>query len=306
MEKFDLHILGCGSALPTTKHLPTSQVLNIREKLYMIDCGEGTQLQLRKSRLSFSRLGHIFISHLHGDHCFGLPGLISTFGLLGRTAPLDIFAPCELERLLRPWIDFHCGGTGFEIRFHTFDTRVSELIFENRSLKVTTIPLRHRMPCSGFLFEEKSGLPHIRRDMMDYLKIPVCEFNNIKLGADWILPDGSGGPNDRLVFPAEPARRYAYCSDTAFLPENAALVRGVDLLFHEATFAETEARRAAETFHSTAAQAARFASLAEVRRLVIGHFSSRYEDEKQLLEESRSIFENTVLAREGAWFRVRE
>ncbi len=256
MEKFDLHILGCGSALPTTKHLPTSQVLNIREKLYMIDCGEGTQLQLRKSRLSFSRLGHIFISHLHG--------------------------------------------------FHTFDTRVSELIFENRSLKVTTIPLRHRMPCSGFLFEEKSGLPHIRRDMMDYLKIPVCEFNNIKLGADWILPDGTVVPNDRLVFPAEPARRYAYCSDTAFLPENAALVRGVDLLFHEATFAETEARRAAETFHSTAAQAARFASLAEVRRLVIGHFSSRYEDEKQLLEESRSIFENTVLAREGAWFRVRE
>ena len=192
----------------------------------MIDCGEGTQLQLRKSRLSFSRLGHIFISHLHGDHCFGLPGLISTFGLLGRTAPLDIFAPCELERLLRPWIDFHCGGTGFEIRFHTFDTRVSELIFENRSLKVTTIPLRHRMPCSGFLFEEKSGLPHIRRDMMDYLKIPVCEFNNIKLGADWILPDGT-------VVPIWPFRRrmqhwcvgWTCCSMRLLLPRRKPDVR---------------------------------------------------------------------------------
>lgn len=304
MEKFELHILGCGSALPTTKHVPTSQVLSLRDKLFMIDCGEGTQLQMRKSRLRFLRLGHIFISHLHGDHCFGLMGLISTFSLLGRTAPLHIHAPRELEGLMRPQLDFYCRGGSFEVVFHGFDPAVSECIFEDRSVSVTTIPLRHRLPCSGFLFEEKPGLPHIRRDMMDYLEIPVCEFNNIKLGADWVRPDGTVIPNERLVKPAEPARRFAYCSDTAFVPANAELVRGVDLLFHEATFGSADERRAAETFHSTAAQAAEFARLAGVRRLVIGHYSSRYDDEQQLLAESRAVFPDTSLACEGAVFSI--
>ena len=304
MEKFELHILGCGSALPTTKHLPTSQVLCVREKLFMIDCGEGTQLQIRKSRLRFARLGHIFISHLHGDHCFGLLGLISTFSLLGRTAALNIYAPRELEVLMRPQLDFYCRGGSFEVIFHSFDPTKSERIYEDRSVSVTTIPLQHRLPCSGFLFEEKPQLPHIRRDMMDYLEIPVCQFNNIKLGGDWVRPDGTVVPNGQLVTPAAPPRRFAYCSDTAFLPANARLVRGVDLLFHEATFAAADAKRAAETLHSTAAQAAEFARLADARQLVIGHYSSRYDNEQGLLAEARAVFPETYLACEGGVFAV--
>lgn len=265
----------------------------------MVDCGEGSQLQMRHQRLSFSKLHHIFISHLHGDHCFGLIGLISTFSLLGRTGDLVIHAPGELEGLLRPWLKFYCKGAGFQVIIQAFDTTRSETIYEDKTLTVSTIPLRHRLPCCGFLFRERQSLPHIRRDVTDYYEIPVYAFNSIKEGAGWTTPDGRVIPHEWLVSPAAPPRSYAYCSDTAYLPENVPLLEGVDLLFHEATFSRAESARATETFHSTAEQAAAMARDAHVKKLVIGHFSARFDDESGLLAEARTVFPETVVANEG-------
>ena len=299
MEKFELHILGCGSALPTTRHFATSQVVNLRDKLFMIDCGEGAQMQLRKSRLKSSRLNHIFISHLHGDHCFGLMGLISTFGLLGRTAELHIHSPKGLEELLTPMLNFFCHTLAYKVIFHEFDTRQTSVVYEDRSMTVTTIPLQHRIPCCGFLFAEKARPNHIIRDMVDFYKVPVYELNRIKNGSDYVTPEGEVIANTRLTRPSDPPRKYAYCSDTIFRPEIVEQLSGVDLLFHEATFAESELARAKETYHTTAAQAARIALEAGVRQLVIGHFSARYEDESILLKEASAVFPNTILAKEN-------
>ena len=301
MEKFELHILGCGSALPTTRHFPTSQIVNVRDKLFMIDCGEGAQLQFRKSHLKFSRLNHIFISHLHGDHCFGLLGLISTLNLLGRTAELHIHSPKGSGNITDTvcWIFFNRQMT-YKVLFHEFDTKEPMLIYEDRSLTVTTIPLRHRMPCCGFLFAEKPRPNHILRDMVDFYQVPVYELNRIKNGADYITPEGEVIPNARLTRPSAAPRRYAYCSDTIYLPSITEQIKGVDLLFHEATFAEDAAPRAKETFHTTASQAARIARDAEVKKLLIGHFSARYDDEQVLLDEARAVFPDTQLAKENA------
>lgn len=299
MEKFELHILGCGSALPTTRHFATSQVVNLRDKLFMIDCGEGAQMQLRKSRLKFSRLNHIFISHLHGDHCFGLMGLISTFGLLGRTAELHIHSPKGLEELLTPMLNFFCHTLAYKVIFHEFDTRQTSVVYEDRSMTVTTIPLQHRIPCCGFLFAEKARPNHIIRDMVDFYKVPVYELNRIKNGSDYVTPEGEVIANTRLTRPSDPPRKYAYCSDTIFRSEIVEQLSGVDLLFHEATFAESELARAKETYHTTAAQAARIALEAGVHQLVIGHFSARYEDESILLKEASAVFPNTILAKEN-------
>lgn len=298
MEKFELHILGCGSALSTTRHFPTSQIVNVRDKLFMIDCGEGAQLQFRKSHLKFSRLNHIFISHLHGDHCFGLLGLISTLNLLGRTAELHIHSPKGLETLLTPMLDFFNRQMTYKILFHEFDTKEPMQIYEDRSLTVTTIPLRHRMPCCGFLFAEKRRPNHIIREMVDFYQVPVYELNRIKNGADYVTPEGKTVSNNLLTRPSAPSRSYAYCSDTIYLPSIVEQIKGVDLLFHEATFANEDAPRAKETFHTTAAQAAEIARKAEVKKLLIGHFSARYEDENILLQEASAIFPDTQLAKE--------
>lgn len=298
MEKFELHILGCGSALPTTRHFPTSQIVNLRDKLYMIDCGEGAQLQFRKSRLKFSRLNHIFISHLHGDHCFGLMGLISTLNLLGRTAELHIHSPKGLEGLLTPMLAFFNHQMTYKILFHEFETKQPSLIYEDRSMTVTTIPLRHRIPCCGFLFAEKQRPNHILRDMVDFYQVPMYELNRIKNGADYVTPEGEVISNARLTRPSEPPRRYAYCSDTIYLPSIIEQIKGVDLLFHEATFAEDAAPRAKETYHTTATQAAQIARDAEVKKLLIGHFSARYEDESVFLKEAQAVFPDVQLAKE--------
>ena len=299
MEKFEVNILGCGSALPTTRHFSSSQVVNIREKLFMIDCGEGAQLQLRRSKLKFTRLNHIFISHLHGDHCFGLMGLISTFGLLGRTATLHIYAHKELERLLAPQLEFFCKGMTYDVAFHVIDPSKAEVIYDDRSVSVSTIPLKHRIPTCGFLFQEKKTPNHIIRDMVDFYQVPVFELNRIKNGEDYVCPDGTIVPNHRLTRPSAPARSYAYCSDTICLPSIVPQIQGVDLLFHEGTFAQADAARAKETFHTTAMQAAQIAPDAQVRQLIIGHFSARYEDENILLQEAKTIFPNTLLAKEN-------
>lgn len=264
----------------------------------MIDCGEGTQLQLRRSRLKFARLNHVFISHIHGDHCFGLVGMISTFSMLGRTADLHVYAPKALEPVLRMELSTFCRGLEFQVIFHAHPGGHA-LIYEDCSVAVYTIPLSHRVPSTGFLFCEKPVLPHIRRDMVDYLGIPFYAIQSIKEGAGWTAADGRVIPHERLVFPADAPRRYAYCSDTTYLPRLADYLHGVDLLFHEATFGEDNRVRAEETFHSTARQAAMLARDAGVKRLLIGHYSARYTDERVLLDEAREIFPDTLLAEEG-------
>lgn len=304
MEPFRVHILGCGSALPTMRHFASSQVVEIRGKQFMIDCGEGTQIQLRRSRIRFTKIGHVFISHLHGDHCFGLIGMISTFGMLGRTAPLHIFAPAALEPMLKAQMDMFCFGLEYRVEFHPVDTTQQAVIYEDRSLTVETIPLEHRVPCCGFLFREKQSLPHIRRDMIDFYQIPVSQINHIKAGADWTDAEGNIVPNHRLVSPADRPRSYAYCSDTRYMPNLHKQLKDVDLLYHEATYSEDSINRAEQYFHSTAAQAAQVARDAHVGRLLIGHYSARYEREEVLLEEARKVFPSTSLTDENQVFDV--
>lgn len=300
MEPFRIHILGCGSALPTLRHYASSQVVELRGKMFMIDCGEGTQMQLRRSRLRFTKLNHVFISHLHGDHCFGLIGMISTFGMLGRTAPLHVYAAKELGAMLKSQMDMFCTGLEYEVVFHPLDTTANNVVYEDRSLTVTTIPLEHRVPCCGFLFREKPTQPHIRREMLDVYDIPLSQINNIKNGHDWVMPDGEVIPNSRLTLPPEPARSYAYCSDTRYVSSLYKLVAGVSVLYHESTYGADNKARACTYWHSTAEEAARVAGDAGVGKLILGHYSARYEDEKVLLDEARKVFPNTVLAEEMA------
>ena len=299
MAEFNINILGCGSALPTTRHLATSQIVDLRDKLYMIDCGEGTQVQLRRMRVRFGRLAHIFISHLHGDHCFGLPGLISTLGMLGRTGELVVHGPKEVETYLRPVMDLFCRGMEFEVRFNPVDTRSHSLVMEDRSLSVYSIPLKHRIPTCGYLFAEKPKEAHIIREMTDFYQVPVRCMKDIKQGQDYVTPEGEVVPNSRLTRPAAPPKRYAFCSDTAYNRSIIPIIEGADLLYHEATFAECDLARAKETFHSTARQAAEIARDAHVKRLVIGHYSARYEDLSELHREAEAVFPGTILGNEG-------
>ena len=305
METFRVHILGCGSALPTMHHMSSMQVVECRGKLYMVDCGEGAQIQMRRSSLSFDKLGHIFISHLHGDHCFGLIGLISTMGLLGRTATLHIHAPGELEPMLEAQLDmFFNYDIGFKVEFHAVDTRQQQVIYEDRSLTVESIPLEHRMPCSGYLFREKPLLPHIRRDMIEMYNIPVSQINNIKAGQGFTLEDGTQIPHEQLVTPADPPRSYAYCSDTRYMPTLHEMIRGVTTLYHESTYANDKVTGAEKYYHSTAQQAAMVARDAQVGKLLLGHYSARYADENILLEEAKEVFENTYLTNENMFFDI--
>lgn len=304
MEPFKVHILGCGSALPTLQHNASSQIVELREKLFMIDCGEGTQIQLRRLRIHFSKIIAVFISHLHGDHCFGLPGMISTFGMTGRTAPLHIYAPAAFEPILEQTLSFFCQGLEFKVVFHAVDTTQNKVVYEDRSLTVETIPLQHRIDCCGYLFREKPILPHIRRDMIDFYKIPISQINNIKAGADWVTPEGEVIANSRLTTPAEPARSYAYCSDTRYIKTLHELVKGVSTLYHESTYSAEDAERARLYWHSTSQDAAKVARDASVGKLLLGHFSARYNNESQLLDEAKEIFPNSYLTREGAIFDI--
>lgn len=304
MEPFRVHILGCGSALPTLHHNASAQVVEVRGKLFLIDCGEGTQVQLRRSRLRFTKISAVFITHLHGDHCFGLIGMLSTFGLLGRTARLAIYAPVALEAMLKQQMQLFCHDFDYEVDFHAVDTTQQQVVYEDRSLTVETIPLEHRMPCCGYLFREKHSLPHIRRDMIDFYQIPVSQINNIKAGADWTTPDGEVVKNERLVEPADPVRSYAYCSDTRYIPTLYERIKGVSTLYHESTYGEDNLLMAQKYYHSTARQAALVAREAGVGQLLLGHYSSRYEDEQLLLREAQEVFENTRLTDENAIFDV--
>ena len=297
---FQVNILGCGSATPTYRHQPSCQVVDFRDKLFMIDCGEGAQGQFRKMGLKFSRLRHIFISHLHGDHMFGLPGLLSTMALheVQGTVTIHIFK--KGAELLDNWMRFFNGESPLKIEYDILEPGERRVVYEDQGLIVRTFPLYHRIPCAGFFFQEKPKLPHLKGDMVKFLQIPVFQLPSIKQGADYVKPDGTVVPNSVLTTPADPSMSYAYCSDTMFNPRVASDVEGVDTLYHEATYDSSMAVMAKERGHSTAAQAAEIASLAHAKRLIIGHFSKRYnKDESILLDEARAIFPNTILADEG-------
>lgn len=304
MEPFKIHILGCGSALPTLKHNASSQLIEMRGKCFMVDCGEGAQMQFRRSHIHFSKLNAIFISHMHGDHCFGLMGLLSTLGMLGRTSKLRIYAPKDYEPLFRQQVEFFMQTMEYEMEMIPVDTEKQQVIYEDHSLTVETVPLQHRVPCCGFIFREKPTLPHIRRDMIDYYGIPVSQINNIKNGADWTNEDGDIIPNARLVQPADPPRSYAYCSDTRFVPGLKEKVKGVTVLYHESTYTSDQEDRAKIYYHSTARQAATIAAGAGVGTLLLGHYSARYNDEQVLLQEAKAVFENSILSQEGMVFNV--
>lgn len=303
MENVQLQILGAGSAVPTKKFSHPSQVLSLREKVFMIDCGEGTQHQVRRFGVRVSRLNHIFISHLHGDHCFGLVGLISTLDTQGRTS--DVYVHCypELEQLVRPLISYFCKGLSFKVFFEPFSPSQSEVIYDDKSLSVRTFPLKHSVHASGFLFQEHEKERHLDGELVKYFKIPVAQLPLIKRGADFITPDGEVIPNRQLTTDPTPAKSFAYCSDTAYSERYLEYIEGVDCLFHEATFLQRDLPSAKKTMHCTASQAATIAKMANVKQLVIGHYSARYDDPQELLEEARQIFEATDFAADGKTFQ---
>ncbi|PWD98690.1 ribonuclease Z [Marinilabilia rubra] len=301
---FSVTVLGSNSALPTSERNPTAQVLEASGRFFLIDCGEGTQMQLRRNRVHFGRINHIFISHLHGDHVFGLPGLISTFGLLGRTKDLHIYAISDLEKLLTPLIDYFNRDLPFKVVYHPFIAERDELIYQDNLLEIKTIPLKHRVPTVGFLFREKCKLRKINKQACDFYDVPVKWLHRIKEGEDFVSENGTVIENMKLTLNPPPSVSYAFCTDTRVHDGLIRAVEGVDMLYHEATFLKDQTELAVRTFHSTAEQAARVANEANVGKLLLGHFSSRYRDLTPFLDEARDIFPNSFLAREGDSFDV--
>lgn len=298
MADFKVNILGCGSATPSLRHLPSCQVVDHRDKLMMVDCGEGAQLAMRRMRLKYSRLNNIFISHLHGDHCLGLPGLLSTMALHDIEGSVTIHTFEEGAELFLRIMNFFCRERTYELKFNIIRPE-NAIIYEDKSLTVETFPLYHRVPCVGYIFREKPKLRHINREMVDFYRVPVSMLHSIKEGADYELPDGTTIANERLTTPAEPSRSYAYCSDTIYSPRVAEAVKGVDIIYHEATYADAQADKARQRGHSTAGEAAKIALEAGAKKLIIGHYSKSYNDETQHLADARSIFPETIAANEG-------
>lgn len=298
----NLTILGCYAATPRTFTNPTSQVLEIGGKLFLIDCGEGTQVQLRRHKIKFMRIEHIFISHLHGDHVYGLIGLVSTFMLLSRTSPLHIYGPKGIKELVTMQLRLSNSWTSYELHFHELESAESELCYEDDKITVTTIPLRHRIYTNGYLFREKRGLRKLNVAAVESYKIDKCYYRNIVLGKDITLDDGSVISNDLLTTEPVALKSYAFCSDTVYTPELASSLTNVDVLYHESTFLETESLLAEKTMHSTAKQAASVALAAKVKTLLLGHYSTRYDSIESFRREAMSIFPNVELADDGAVF----
>lgn len=301
---FALNILGSNSAVPAFERYPTAQVLQYHDKKYMIDCGEGAQFHLSKYKIKPSGLNHIFISHLHGDHYLGLVGLISTLRLNGRTEDLHIYAPEYLKKILDIQLQFDGRTWSFDYIFHPLKFNESYKIFEDNYLEVFTLPLDHKIDCNGFLFKEKPKPLKIKPEKIKEYKIPFLNINDIKMGADFVLQDGSIIPNAALTSAPEPSKSYAYCSDTKYNESIVPLIKNVDLLYHESTFMHDLQAIAEERFHSTSIEAAQIAKLAQVKKLAIGHFSGRYKDLEPMLKEAQTVFENTALALEGTVFEI--
>lgn len=291
-----LTILGYNSAIPTVKSAPTAQFLEMEERCFLIDCGEGTQVQLRKAKAKFSKINHIFISHLHGDHVFGLPGLISSFRLLGRETTLHVYGPKGIKEMMETIFRITETHQVFEVVFHELSSKKSELIFEDNRVEVYTIPLDHRIYCNGYLFKEKPKERHLNmQEIAKYPEIEICDYHNLKRGKDFVLNDGYVLKNKNLTNPAEPSVSYAFCSDTRYLESIIPIIKEVDLLYHEATFLHELKEMADYTGHTTALEAAKIARKANVKKLILGHFSNRYNDYQVLLNEACEIFPETYL-----------
>lgn len=291
-----LTILGCYSATPKTFNNPTAQLLEVRGHLFLIDCGEGTQVALRKSKVKFARVKHIFISHLHGDHFYGLIGLISTFTLLGREADLHIYGPKGIKEIITLQLKLGKAWTNYNLIFHELSAKTPQLLFEDDIVEVQSIPLDHRVYTNGFLFKEKPGERKLNLEAAVAAKIDNSYFRKLKTGADVTNRDGKLIPNESVTFPPDPPSSYAFCSDTAYKPEIVPQIQGVTALYHEATFLEEHLNLCEKTKHSTAKQAATIAKEAGVQQLILGHFSTRYSSLERYLEEARPVFENTHLA----------
>lgn len=297
-----LTILGCYAATPRTFTNPTSQVLEIKNHLFLIDCGEGTQVQLRRSKIKFSRINHIFISHLHGDHFFGLVGLVSTFMLLNRANDLHIYGPKGIKEVITLQLRLSNSWTSYGLYFHELESAESEVIFEDEKVIVSTIPLKHRIYTNGYLFREKIGDRKLNAAAMKHYQIEVCYFQNIKNGRDITLDDGTVIENDKLTFEPVPAKSYAFCSDTVYNEAIVETIRNIDILYHESTFLESESVLAEKTMHSTAKEAATIALKANIKQLILGHYSTRYESISFFKEEAQTIFPNVLLADDGISF----
>ena len=294
-----LTILGYNSAIPTVKSAPTAQFLEMEERCFLIDCGEGTQVQLRKAKAKFSKINHIFISHLHGDHVFGLPGLISSFRLLGRETPLHVYGPKGIKEMMETIFRITETHQGFEVIFHELSSKKSEKVFEDNRVEVFTIPLDHRIYCNGYLFKEKPKERHLNmQEISKYPEIEICDYHNLKRGKDIQLSDGYILKNENLTKPAEPSVSYAFCSDTRYLESIIPIIKNVDVLYHEATFLHDLKKMADYTGHSTALEAAKIARKANVKKLILGHFSNRYNDLSVFLNEACEIFPETYLPKQ--------
>ena len=294
-----LTILGCHSASPHEHKNPTAQLLDIKGHRFLIDCGEGTQVQLRKAKVSFVHIKHIFISHLHGDHFYGLPGLVSSFRLLGREAPLHIYGPKGIKEALTLLLKLANSRTNFPLHFHELESKKSECVYEDDSVVVYTVPLDHRVYTNGFLFAEKEGMRRINADAAHAAGIDKSQFRLLQLGQD-VLVDGDLVKNSTVTQNPHPPKKYAYCSDTAFLPSIIPIIQDADWLYHEATFLQQHANLSQQTKHSTAQEAATIARDANVQRLILGHYSSRYKNLDLFAQEAKSIFNNVILASDGA------
>lgn len=291
-----LTILGFNSAIPTINSSPTAQLLEMEERSFLIDCGEGTQVQLRKAKAKFSRINHIFISHLHGDHCFGLPGLIASFRLLGRETPLHVYGPKGIKKMLETIFTITETHRGFEVVYHELDKEYSEKIYEDNRVEVYTIPLDHRIYCNGYLFKEKPKERHLNmQEISKYKEIETCDYHNIKAGKDFVLSDGYVLKNEILTTDPVPPVSYAFCSDTRYLETVIPIIKNVTVLYHESTFLHDLKEMADYTGHTTALEAAYIAQKAEVGKLILGHFSNRYGDLTVFTDEARAIFPNTFL-----------
>ena len=299
-----LTILGCYAATPRTITNPTSQVLEIKNRMFLIDCGEGTQVQLRKNKIKFSKINQVFISHLHGDHFFGLIGLISTFSLLGRTTDLHIYGPKGIKEIILLQLRLSNSWTNYDLYFHELESEVSETIFEDDKVVVTTIPLKHRVYTNGFLFQEKIGERKLNMDAVLNHEIESCYFQKIKNGKDITLEDGRIISNSILTFDPIQPKSYAFCSDTVYHEAIVPIIENVDVLYHESTFLESEDALALKTLHSTAKQAAQIALKANVKLLILGHYSTRYDNITVFQEEAKTIFPEVLLADDGKTFEL--
>ena len=295
-----LTILGCHSATPRVNAHPTAQYLEINNRHFLIDCGEGTQRQMRKHKVGFSKINHIFISHLHGDHFFGLIGLISTLGILNREKELHIYGPVGIKEVTLLQLKISKSYSKFDIHFHELTSKESELIFEDDKVTVHTIPLNHRIYTNGFLFREKEKLRKLNiENVQQYPEIETCDYHNIKAGKDVILENGEVVKNEELTLTPPKTKSFAFCSDTSYKEDIIPLIKNVDLLYHEATFLNDREDLAKKTKHSTAQQAAQIAKKANIKQLVIGHYSSRYQDIQLFKKEASLLFSNVILAEEG-------